>query len=80
MKLLFLPVLALLPVLATGECPRLRDVPVMYDKNTFLCAIRWDGPGADYGVDACNSCTDGWENGYRLRDGDDFVSIKCNAW
>ncbi len=54
-----LAILALFSVRAIfAECPNIRDVPVMYDNERFMCAVRWRGEGHQYPVDACNTCNE----------------------
>ncbi len=53
-----------------GECPNMRDVPVMYDDNKFMCAVRWRGAGNEYPVEACNNC-EADEPDYFIYDGED---------
>ncbi len=52
-QLLFL--LALLP-LATGQCPPITDLPILYDDNTFLCAYEYQRPGDDDPIQGCSEC------------------------
>ena len=37
-----------------GECPRMDDVPVMYNPNYFSCFAHWRGEGGSYAVNSCN--------------------------
>jgi len=55
-----------------ADCTEEEDsMPVMYNKETFLCAREWSGPGNSQPVQGCNSCvtndvfdfTDGYDNG-----------------
>ena len=51
-----------------AECPKLNSFPVMYDKERFLCAIRYTGIGSEYPIEGCNACDDDNEEGYKTAD------------
>jgi hypothetical protein len=39
-----------------GDCPAYDTIDIMSDEDTFKCAIKWYGPGADHPIQACNEC------------------------
>ena len=36
------------------ECPQMSDIPVMYNKSTFMCMNFWNTMGGDLPVNSCN--------------------------
>ena len=38
----------------TGECPQMKDIPVMFDTTRFTCMKHWYDTGSDLSVNACN--------------------------
>ena len=71
MTLLKFTLVLIFCALANGECPDINDIPIMYDENTFTCALKWYGPGNDNAIQGCNDCSllspgygtleDGWD-------------------
>jgi len=39
---------------ANGECPSLKDIPIMYDESHFMCKVHWRERGGEYSVTSCN--------------------------
>ena len=68
MKILRFILLLLFITETFAECPKMDDLPVMFDKTRFLCAVKYTGHGSDYTVDACNACGNDDPNGYRSAD------------
>ncbi len=60
MKLLFV-FFSVLP-LSLSECPSLESIDVLYDDQTFLCTVDYQGPGDADAIQACNDCES--EGGY----------------
>ena len=65
--------------MANAECPAVRDVPTMFNKNYFTCAKTWSGYGPSSGlpVDACNTCYLGT---YDIYDGEDMDAPDGRYW
>ena len=51
-----------------AECPKQNSFPVMYDKERFLCAVRYTGIGSEYPIEGCNACDNDNEEGYKTPD------------
>lgn len=78
-RLIIISIVALFHLSGTaGECPSMDEVPVMYNKETFMCAWLYTGPGSDYAIDACNVCPNDIDNGhYDVNDGFDQAGEAC---
>jgi hypothetical protein len=50
-----------------GDCPEYSSLDIMSDEDTFKCAVKWYGPGADSPVQACNECP-GMSGPYHIPD------------
>ena len=66
--------LAILVVSIHGECPKMDEIPVMYNSNAFSCFKYWGGIGGQYDVNSCNG--DSWllPDDYDLLDSNAGVS------
>merc|ERR1712008_85092 len=74
MRLIIISIVALFHLSGTaGECPSMDEVPVMYNKETFMCARLYTGFGSDNAIDACNDCP-GYPGYYDYYDGIDSDS------
>merc|ERR1712008_503131 len=74
MRLIIISIVALFHLSGTaGECPSMDEVPVMYNKETFMCARLYTGFGSDNAIDACNDCP-GYPGYYDYYDGIDSGS------
>ncbi len=62
-------ILALSLHLGHGECPNMKDLPVMFDDQTFLCAKVFKGEGHEFAVSGCNACDS--NQGYLVPHGED---------
>jgi len=77
-RLIIISIVALFHLSGTaGECPSMDEVPVMYNKETFMCAWLYTGPGSDYAIDACNDCPNDFPHQSWLYDGWDQDGPAC---
>ena len=56
----FLLFLSITIFMVHGECPQMRDIPVMYNDDNFMCAKKWKDFGNDLSVNACNGKIKAW--------------------
>ena len=80
--------LSILVVSIHGECPKMDDIPVMYNSNAFSCFKYWGGIGGQYDVNSCNG--DSWllpddydrdaGEGYHYDMGSIFVKPGCKLY